>query len=444
MKPVLILPFLVVLSLNATGQILNPKEAAKRKAENRTNRGIDRTIDKGLDKVEEGIGSIFKKKDKPTKKTAEPAEEAPAQPTTPTPPPRTVEEVAEPAVEAKVTTQPSLSAYSKFDFVPGEKTIAVEDFEQDQVGDFPAKWHTNSSGEVVTFDNAPGKWLQLGPKGIYYPDFVSELPENATIEFDMIATKDYSENRSGLEFRFIALKDRTLMLDHVFNNKTQVSFDFHPHRDKKIAAINVWVYNAKNEAVLKNDAIFEHWKVGVPNRISIWKQKGRVRAYINETKVWDLPKVFEENVQYAPMFTANTFAGKLYISNLRVAVGSPDTRHKLLTEGKLVTRGITFDVASDKIKPESQGTLKEIADVLSANPTVQVRIIGHTDSDGDETSNMDLSKRRAQSVKEALQQQYGIAAERMQTDGKGESEPVEPNTTAAGKANNRRVEFIKL
>jgi outer membrane protein OmpA-like peptidoglycan-associated protein len=100
-------------------------------------------------------------------------------------------------------------------------------------------------------------------------------------------------------------------------------------------------------------------------------------------------------------------------------------------------------VNSDRLKGESYGSLKEIANVLTEAADVRVVIVGHTDSDGDEASNLDLSRRRAASVKTALATQFGIAEGRMDTDGKGEGEPVDKNDTPAGKANNRRVEFIK-
>ncbi|MOA52286.1 putative lipoprotein YiaD precursor [compost metagenome] len=88
--------------------------------------------------------------------------------------------------------------------------------------------------------------------------------------------------------------------------------------------------------------------------------------------------------------------------------------------------------------------LKEIATVLQENPTVSVKIIGHTDSDGDGSANLLLSQKRAIAVKNSLINFYGINANRMLTDGKGESQPVQPNTTTAGKTQNRRVEFVKL
>ena len=116
----------------------------------------------------------------------------------------------------------------------------------------------------------------------------------------------------------------------------------------------------------------------------------------------------------------------------------------MITEGKLVTYGIYFDVNKDVVKPESYGTLKEIAAALNENPTVRVKIIGHTDADGDDAKNLDLSKRRADSVKNELAKTFGIDVARFETDGKGETQPVAPNDTPANKALNRRVEFIKL
>jgi outer membrane protein OmpA-like peptidoglycan-associated protein len=85
-----------------------------------------------------------------------------------------------------------------------------------------------------------------------------------------------------------------------------------------------------------------------------------------------------------------------------------------------------------------------MANVLKEYADLRVRIIGHTDADGNDASNLDLSQRRAASVKAALAKEFGIDESRMETDGKGESEPIDNNTTPAGKANNRRVEFIKL
>jgi outer membrane protein OmpA-like peptidoglycan-associated protein len=119
-------------------------------------------------------------------------------------------------------------------------------------------------------------------------------------------------------------------------------------------------------------------------------------------------------------------------------------RSKLITDGKLVTYGIYFDVNKAVVKPESHGTLKGIADILKENPDVRVKIIGHTDSDGADAANLDLSKRRGATVKEALVKDFGIDASRLESDGMGETQPMAPNDTPVNKALNRRVELIKL
>jgi OmpA-OmpF porin, OOP family len=159
-----------------------------------------------------------------------------------------------------------------------------------------------------------------------------------------------------------------------------------------------------------------------------------------------LPKAFEtgKNYNFLGFRTDEYYVkeNRYYISNIRLAVGAADTRNKLISEGKFVTTGILFDVNSEKIKPESYGTIKQIADVLNETPDLKVKIIGHTDSDGDDAKNLDLSKRRAAAVKSVFESEFGINGSRIETDGKGETQPAAPNTTTEGKANNRRVEFI--
>ncbi len=444
------------ISFLVNAQIINPKEVAKRKAQDRTNGAIDRTLDKGLDKVEEGIGNIFKKKEKSEKeeKTTKKASSK----KTENEESEEIEEAEETATSNKSTTKTaskstsesgtsqqksSMKSYSKFDFIPGEKVVAIEDFEQDAVGDFPAKWNTNAGGEIVTIDGQKGKWLKASDRGLFFPDFVNQLPENFTMEFDMMISDDVSENMSGLMVFFPEISKRKPTFDASFGTDPQVGFDIHPMPSESGSTSSAWVFDKNNEKILENTIPFS-WKVGEVNRVSIWRQKTRIRLYVNETKVWDLPRAFDLSLKYSMLFNNNLFGGANFIANLRIAEGAPDTRNKLITEGKLVTRGILFDVNSDKIKPESYGVLKEIGTVLKENPAVKVKIIGHTDSDGDDAKNLDLSKRRAAAVKNALSTEFGIEAARLETDGKGETQPSDPNTTPQGKANNRRVEFVKL
>jgi OmpA-OmpF porin, OOP family len=182
------------------------------------------------------------------------------------------------------------------------------------------------------------------------------------------------------------------------------------------------------------------------NHVIIWVQNRRLRIYHLGGKVLDVPTNIYEGSKFTRMcfkLYRGASCGS-YISNIKITDAAPDMRSKLITEGKLVSYGIYFDVNKDVVKPESYGTLKGIADVLNENPDVRVKIVGHTDSDGADAANLDLSKRRGASVKNELVKTFGINASRLESDGLGETKPVAPNDTPVNKALNRRVEFIKL
>ena len=103
---------------------------------------------------------------------------------------------------------------------------------------------------------------------------------------------------------------------------------------------------------------------------------------------------------------------------------------------------IFFTFNSDVIRPESEPTLKEIADVLKKHPDWKLGVNGHTDGIGGDDYNLDLSKRRAAAVRTALVTKYGIAGARLTTAGFGKSQPKDTNATLEGRAKNRRVEFV--
>jgi len=345
---------------------------------------------------------------------------------------------------------PTFKSYSQFDFVSGEKVVAFEDFAQAAIGDFPAKWNSNGSGEIVTIDGQAGKWLQLNDATIAFPEFIKNLPENFTLEFNLAANPDPVHKYPLHYFNVVFTTESAPAKIFKFNSLSlaafNVVFQLYPHRGKAFSNLNTFGPDAK--FVVRNKA--ETDKFAFPQKtfvkVSVWRQKTRLRVYLDEQKLWDIPRAFEEGSSYKKViFRVQDFGkGPYYISDLRLAEGLPDTRSKLITDGRFVTTGILFDSNSDKIKPESYGTLKQIAQVLQENKEVKVRIIGHTDSDGDDAKNLDLSKRRAAAVKDNLSREFGIEAARFQTDGKGESQPAAPNTTPEGKANNRRVEFVKM
>ena len=123
--------------------------------------------------------------------------------------------------------------------------------------------------------------------------------------------------------------------------------------------------------------------------------------------------------------------------------GGQQIEQELKQKGQAEVYGIYFDFASDKIKPESEPVLREIADALDHNPAWKLRVEGHTDNIGGDDYNMDLSQRRAEAVKLALVSRYHIAAGRLTPQGFGATRPKESNDTLAGRARNRRVELVR-
>jgi outer membrane protein OmpA-like peptidoglycan-associated protein len=265
-----------------------------------------------------------------------------------------------------------------------------------------------------------------------------KLMENYTIEFDVIPHPS-GEDFENIDFGFYlysAEDSKDLYEGGAVPGKVGIKMGFGSQAS----------FNAYNEEGYTLDGYAEEAVMIADKkyRLSFWVQKTRLRIYMDQVKIFDLPKAMIPGYQYNMMRFELWGGGNPMITNFRVASGLPDMRNKLLTEGKLVSYGIYFDVNKDVVKPESYGTLKEIANTLKENPDVRIKIIGYTDSDGSDAANLDLSKRRGAAVKNELVKSFGIDASRLESDGLGETEPVAPNDTPVNKALNRRVEFVKL
>lgn len=337
----------------------------------------------------------------------------------------------------KTLAQENNTINSKYDFIPGEKVIFFDDFTSENIGDFPKLWNTTGSGEVVTTSLAEGRWFHItNARGIYTLMDTLNLPDNYTIEFDVIPQKE-SKSSSANAFNFYLInttKPKDLKYGLARPGGTGIKFTF-AYKNYYFA------YYFDGTPEQKGDIAEPKLASDKKYRVSIWVQNERLRFYLGEEKIFDLPKVVPKNAKYNMIRFDD---GTPMIANFRIAAGFPDMRNKLLTEGKLISYGIYFDVSKDVVKPASYPSVKEIAAILKDNPTVKIKIVGHTDSDGEEQANLDLSSRRATAVKNMLVKDFGIEAARIETIGKGESEPIAPNDTAVNKALNRRVEFIKV
>ncbi|MHC1732839.1 MAG: OmpA family protein [Bacteroidales bacterium] len=430
-KIMIAVTLLLSLSLSASSQIKIKDKLRKVEGsiDNRTDQGIER----GLDAIQSGLGKALKKKTQADESQQVNDNQVVMD---------SGETVNDQGDQAPQQQQTSLQSYSKYDFIPGEKVIFYEDFSQDAVGDFPALWNTNGSAEVVTTNLYPGNWMKFVGDHCVWTDELLKLPDNYTIEFDIIPINGEEGDMAGYYFRLYQCINPKAWDHGAVPGKA--GFNFSVEYTGR-PTYRTYINGDEGEGLgvtgyIDNDDLKQN--KDQKYHIAVWVQKSRIRLYQEQNKIIDLPKAFP--VSSVKMDRIRFEYGAAMISNIRIAVGAPDMRNKLMTEGKLVTYGIYFDVNKDVVKPESYGTLKEIAAILNEVPDVQVSIAGHTDSDGADAANLDLSKRRAAAVKKELVNSFGVTGDRLVTDGLGESQPVAPNDSPANKALNRRVEFIKL
>ncbi|MGV6845241.1 MAG: OmpA family protein [Lutibacter sp.] len=352
---------------------------------------------------------------------------------------------------AKISNSPNGTTReirSKKDFISGSKAIYTDTFINDAKGDFPVTWNTNSSGEVVTFNDGDTRWLQL-ELGEYTPDAITEIPENCTFEFDLTVSDNFDWYSDGIWVNIIEVKDKRkdfMKWSRFGIGDNGVRLRLKPKNFEYTGESGITTYIDNTEILnkTKNTNQFTLDQNPVVH-VALWRQKARLRVYLNNEKVWDIPRAFgNANYNSISFNTAGVEKEHFYLSNLKLAVAGKDLRKALLETGKFVTNDILFDVNKSNIKQSSFKILNEIGQTLADNPNVSIQIVGHTDSDGTAVQNQILSQKRAEAIKSYLSDNYPIAGKRMEVVGKGESEPIASNQTEEGKAKNRRVEFIKI
>jgi outer membrane protein OmpA-like peptidoglycan-associated protein len=168
-----------------------------------------------------------------------------------------------------------------------------------------------------------------------------------------------------------------------------------------------------------------------------------VKVYVGTDRVANIPNADLGRSNTLRFAIEDGRSGGVFIGPIRVAAGGRDLYSTLDAEGRVATRGIQFDTGSAEIRPESTPALQDVARMLEDHPNLRVAIEGHTDATGSESANQNLSRRRAEAVKQYLTAEAGIAPSRLRAIGKGESNPVASNDTAEGRQSNRRVELVK-
>jgi outer membrane protein OmpA-like peptidoglycan-associated protein len=318
--------------------------------------------------------------------------------------------------------QPELTTLTS-DFVPGEKTIFYDDFTDMAAGDAPRRFKSRGAAPEL---QAAGdlRQLTMTRPGSLFPNLAA-LPKNFTYEADVLF---HAPNGWATAYLLLRSKGREAL---------------------------TWLVRVRAEGshVALSTKVPKYEELGrkqfpldlrQPARLALWVQDGRVRAFVNGQKHLDVNQVELPPIDEVELNTGMAGAGvTVGYRTVRFAESAPDFSEVLNASGRYVSHAILFDTGSDRLRPESAQPIQAVAKALQANGALKLTIEGHTDGVGAAALNLDLSKRRAEAVKGVLVSQFKIDAARLDTAGLGASKPIDSNDTPQGRAQNRRVEFVK-
>lgn len=386
---------LVIICMLCTPALLGAQidlgKIVKKKVEKKAKEKTEEAVDKTIEGAEDAVKGEKSGESKP--ETPEPKDDATSQ--------------------DKGKPDQELKAWSRYDFVPGEKIIFFDDLSGEVNGEFPSRWDLLGgnaenakfgSDNVIAFQQSRTDITPLMKSTSY-------LPEVFTIEFDLY-----------------------------FHQKGNESYELKFDKKNIITIRNYTVKMKQFSGSPERRAQSPGWR-----HIAISFNKRALKVYFDQDRVLNIP-----NAGFKPeRFSLEALSHSAHkgmpamVKNIRVAEGGVDLYSRVVADGRFVTRGIHFESGKATVMPESYGVLKEIAAMMQSHPDLRFRIEGHTDSDGDDAFNMKLSGQRADAVRDALVD-LEIDKGRFEIQGFGESKPVDTNNTPEGKANNRRVEFVKL
>ena len=357
--------------------------------------------------------------------------------------------------EAAVAAQPkenarATSEWNKFDFVPGDEVIFYDQLDGEQLGEFPSKWELiDGEAEIQKVNGENVIAIMNGARIMPLMEQTwNYLPDVYTIEFDyydFVENDDAGEDFGDLHLSFFADKnggnDRGDWLwgftfDNFVEKYTLESQDFY-----KDFHTTVYGENTTTGKGVDNNNRIERVEPNKWHHVSVSVNKRAIKIYFDEQRVFNLPNYKNPNGGHIE-FSYDFSGTPAYIRNVRIAKGAVPLYDRMMTDGKFITYGITFDVGKAIIKPESMGEINRIVKLMNDNPDLKFEVQGHTDATGNAANNQTLSEKRAQAIVAKLVE-MGIAADRLTAVGKGQTNPIADNSTDEGRAKNRRVEFVK-
>ena len=454
-----LIAMLVVLPGNA--QFLDRLlKSAKKTAENAVERQVDKKVEQGIDKA------FNPDLQKPNQNKEETKEEESHQhesgwtcPScgtkgntgkfcnecgTKKPEQESTQQPASPKENARATSE-----WNKFDFVPGDEVIFYDQLENEQLGEFPSKWEL--IGGEAEIQKLNGENVIALMDGVRIMPLIEPmwnyLPDVYTIEFDYYeALEKEGENYGDIEFKVMPENEHDLYHElwrinfPTFINEPNL---IHYKDDNKTIHTYFRGTAITTGQALDNDNRLDKVEYNKWHHISISVNKRAVKIYYDETRVANIPNYQNPNGGYFGFHYAWAETQyPLYIKNVRFAKGAKPLYDRMMTDGKFITYGITFDVGKAVIKPESMGEINRIVKLMTDDPSLRFEVQGHTDNTGNAASNQTLSEQRAKAIVTKLVE-MGIAADRLTAVGKGQTNPLADNSTDEGRAKNRRVEFVK-
>ncbi|HEY4148206.1 MAG TPA: OmpA family protein [Chitinophagaceae bacterium] len=421
MKRILILVVTCSCLQALQAQVVDPKQTAQQGATDHVNNNISNGVNNGLDKTENSIKGLFKKKSKTKTDSSQQKPAAGSQKAA-----TTAASAGQQAADGAVQT---INSYQNYDFVPGDKILFEDNFIDDQDGEFPAHWQLKAGQAVVNktagyqaLSLTDGNYVRVSPR----MKTDSYLTDPFTIEYDTyFITDSYgcivmlrsTDKESGAD------REASVLVNH-----SDVSFSEPDAED----------FSKSLPAAAAADNYDNKW-----HHVAIAYKNHQLKVYVDQYRVLVVPemKFTYSNIQFAGI---GEDTKPIVIKNIRIASGGAmNMIGKKFTDAKIITHGINFDIDKATIKPESMGTLNMIIQVLKDNPDIKFEVDGHTDNSGAAAHNLTLSQQRADAVKTQLIS-MGVDASRLTSKGFGDTKPISDNTSPEGKANNRRVEFVKM
>jgi OOP family OmpA-OmpF porin len=397
----------------------------EKKVTNKVNKEMNDAVDDAIDETAETVKSGGKDDENETKETK----------TTTTESKNTPDENVETSSENSTSDnviETELVIWSNYDFVAGEKIIFEDNLTFEESGEFPSRWDLLSGSAEIASLNGENVIHFSNSNSIVFPlmDKKDFLPEVFTVEFDVFFEDGGAKWSDIYKIRFYEGIGNSARIDGKNVSPIEIGWNH----------VTMGQFGGKTKSYVDEKKNWQpKWK-----HIAIAFNKRSLKVYMNEERMLNIP-----NLGYKPkMFSIGGHyddrnINMSSIKNIRINEGGKKLYDRIVAEGKIVTHGILFDVNKSTIKNESMGTINEIVKLMKEHPELNFRIDGYTDGEGEESYNQKLSEERAAAV-QSLLIQSGINASRLESKGYGETDPIDTNSTPEGRANNRRVEFVKI